>query len=120
MSRRMESNMRWKSWPVFFYLDDILVASSSEEEHVEDLCRIIDELAANGLVVNRAKCIFGASSLEFLGYHVSAEGVTPLPQKVDAIRRIPAPTSIKELQRYLGALNYYRRFIPHVAAILPM
>ena len=103
---------------VFVYLDDILVASSSEEEHVEDLRRVFDELAANGLVVKRAKCIFGASSLEFLGYHVSAEGVTPLPQKVDAIRKIPAPTSIKELQRYLGALNYYRRFIPHVAAIL--
>ena len=103
---------------VFVYLDDILVASSSEAEHIEDLRRLFDALSANGLIINRAKCIFGASSLEFLGYHVDANGVSPLPEKVDAIRRIPAPTSIKELQRFLGALNYYRRFVPHAAAIL--
>ena len=79
---------------VFVYLDDILVASSSEEEHVEDLRRVFDELAANGLVVNRAKAIFGASSLEFLGYHVSAEGVTRFRKRStpSAGSRLPPPS----------------------------
>ena len=102
---------------VYVYLDDILVASTSEAEHIEDLNRLFDVLGANGLVINRSKCVFGASSLEFLGYHVSCEGVSPLPKKVEVIRRFPTPTTIKELQRFLGALNYYRRFIPHAAAI---
>ena len=103
---------------IFVYLDDILVASNSEEEHVEDLRRLFSALADNGLIINRAKCVFGAPSLDFLGYRVDANGVAPLPQKVEAIRQIPAPTTIKELQRFLGALNYYRRFVPHAAAIL--
>ena len=81
---------------IFVYLDDILIASRNEAEHVEDLRRLFDALDANGLVVNRAKCVFGASSLEFLGYRVDANGVAPLPEKVDAIRQIPVPTNVKE------------------------
>ena len=88
------------------YLDDILVASLSEAEYVEDLHHVFNELAANDLIVNSAKCVFGVPLLEILGYQVSAKGVFPLPQMVNAIRKIPAPTSIKELQQYLGALNY--------------
>ena len=100
---------------IFVYLDDILVASNSEEEHVEDLRRLFSALADNGLIINRAKCVFGAPSLDFLGYRVDANGVAPLPQKVEAICQIPAPTTVKELQRFLGALYYYRQFVPHAA-----
>ena len=74
---------------VYVYLDDILVASTSEAEHIKDLNRLFDELEANGLVVNRSKCVFGASSLEFLGYHVSSEGVSPLPKKVEVPQLLP-------------------------------
>ena len=102
----------------YVYLDDILIASSSEAEHQEDLRRLFDALSANGLVINRAKCLFGVAQLEFLGYLVNTNGVSPLPEKVDAIRKIPAPTTIKELQRFLGMFNYYRRFVPHAAETL--
>ena len=100
---------------VFVYIDDILVASNSHEEHLQDLQRLFKTLEDNGLVVNRAKCVFGQTSLEFLGYKVTQAGVEPLEERVTAIRETVAPTTVKELQRFLGLVNYYRRFISRAA-----
>ena len=99
----------------FVYLDDILIASSTQEEHLEDLERVFSILEENGLVVNRKKCILGESSIEFLGHLCDAHGIKPLPCKVEAIRKVKPPTTIKELQRFLGMINYYRRFIKSAA-----
>ena len=99
----------------FVYIDDILVASETREEHLEDLKRVFEILDDNGMVVNRSKCVLGKTSLEFLGYKVDQHGVSPLPERVEAIRRQKRPTTIKELQRFLGMVNYYRRFIKHAA-----
>ena len=100
---------------VFVYIDDVLVASSSPEEHIEDLTRLFKRLQENGLVINAKKCLFGQTSLDFLGYKVDAEGIRPMEDRVQAIREQTPPTSIKELQRFLGMINYYRRFIPRAA-----
>ena len=99
----------------FVYLDDILIASSSPEEHLADLERVFSILEENGLVVNRKKCILGEASIEFLGHVCDAHGIKPLPCKVEAIRKVKPPTTIKELQRFLGMINYYRRFIKSAA-----
>ena len=103
---------------VFVYIDDILIASESHEQHIKDLEEVFRILHDNGLVVNRKKCVLGKSSLEFLGYRVDSSGISPLPERVQAIRETPRPTSVKELQRFLGMLNYYRRFIPNAAGHL--
>ena len=95
----------------FVYLDDILVFSSSQEEHMEHLKQVFELLAENGLVVNRAKCVLGVTELDFLGFHVNKDGIVPLPDKVEAIRATKSPTTIKELQRFLGMVGYYRRNI---------
>ena len=100
---------------VFVYIDDILVASETPEEHLHDLARVFKILADNGLVVNRAKCVLGQTSLEFLGYMVDANGISPLEDRVAAIRETTPPTTVKELQRFLGVINYYRRFIKNAA-----
>ena len=100
---------------VYVYIDDILVASETPEQHLKDLENVFKILSDNGLVVQRSKCILGRASLEFLGYHVDANGIAPLPTRVEAIREVPAPTTIKELQRFLGMVNYYRRFIKRAA-----
>ena len=68
----------------FVYLDDILVASSSPSEHLEDLQFLFKTLADNGMIINRAKCVFRADSVAFLGHTVSAAGITLLPSKVSA------------------------------------
>ena len=100
---------------IFVYIDDILIASETKERHLADVKLCLDHLRENGLVVSRKKCILGKSSLEFLGYHVDHNGISPLPERVSAIRDFVRPTSVKELQRFLGMINYYRRFIPKAA-----
>ena len=101
---------------VFVYIDDILVASESMEQHLQDLDIVFKTLAANGLVVQRSKCVLGQPSLEFLGYAVDENGIAPLPERVVAIRATTPPTTVKELQRFLGMVGYYRKFIPKAAA----
>ena len=103
---------------VYVYIDDILVASETKEQHVADLENVFKVLSANGMVIQRSKCVLGASSLEFLGYKVDSNGISPLPQRVLAIRAATPPTSVKELQRFLGMVGYYRRFIPKAATHL--
>ena len=103
---------------IFVYMDDILVASESQEEHREHLRAVLQRLEEHGLVLNKEKCVFGASSVDYLGHVVSAEGIQPLQARVAAIQDFPPPTTRGELQRFLGMINYYRRFIRGAAGIL--
>ena len=100
---------------VFVYIDDILVASDNMEQHLEHLREVFQILSDNGMIVNRAKCTLGKDSLDFLGYRVDTTGIAPLPERVEAIRATAPPTNIKELQRFNGMINYYRRWIPKAA-----
>ena len=102
----------------FVYIDDILIASPSHSQHRVHLRHICKLLADYGLVINKEKSIFGAASVSFLGHSVSSEGITPLPEKVDAIINYVTPRDRSSLQRFLGMINYYRRFIWRVSDIL--
>lgn len=99
------------------YIDDILVFSSSTQEHKEHLRLLFERLKKYGIVVNTTKCILGQPEVTFLGYRVSAAGTKPVETKVEAIREYPAPKTVKELRRFLGMLNFYRRFIPNAAQL---
>ena len=100
------------------YLDDVLVASSSPEEHFQHLRLIFDRLSHHGIIINAQKCVFGATSVKFLGHLVDSDGIHPLPSKVQAIADFPLPTSRKQLRTFLGLINFYHRFIPGCAKIL--
>lgn len=100
----------------FVYLDDVLVSSSNQ--HKEDLQAVCRLLSSNGLVLNREKCLFGQSSVSFLGHNVSSNGITPLAEKVRAISDFPTPQDKQGLQRFLGMLNFYHRFLPGIASTL--
>lgn len=102
----------------FVYLDDILVASSSAQSHVDDLNAVFHRLRHHGLVIKLEKCLFGVTSLNFLGHRVSASGSTPMPSRVDAVKEFPKPGTVKALQEFLGVLNFYHRFLPNIAATL--
>ncbi|BHF62815.1 hypothetical protein SprV_0200580100 [Sparganum proliferum] len=100
---------------VYAYIDDLLVASRNAEEHKEHLALVFDRLDQFGVVINPSKCVLGVPSLDFLGHHVDAQGLRPLSSKVEAIRDFPPPTSKRQLQRFLGMVNFYRRFLPNCA-----
>ncbi|KAK7504021.1 hypothetical protein BaRGS_00004753 [Batillaria attramentaria] len=102
----------------FVYIDDVLVASRSREEHLDHLRQVFYLLSINGLVINKGKCVFGVPELDFLGHRVSAEGIRPLPDRVASLQDCPTPADRTSLQRFLGMINYYHRFIPHIAGIL--
>ncbi|BHF80912.1 hypothetical protein SprV_0702404000 [Sparganum proliferum] len=76
---------------VYTYIDDLLVASSNAEEHMEHLATVFDRLQQFGVVLNPSQCVFGVSSLEFLGNLVDIHGIHPLSSKVAAIRDFPPP-----------------------------
>ena len=103
---------------VFVYLDDILVASATQEQHAKHLQQLFKSLKKFGLVINEAKCVFGMHELEFLGHHVMSEGVRPLADKVRAVQQYEAPKTVKALQHFLGMLNFYRHFLPRIASVL--
>jgi hypothetical protein len=94
------------------YIDDILIASSSPEEHVEHLKTVYSRLEKFGIVVNPNKCVFGQEEIRFLGYLVSGAGTCPLPEKVETIRGFVQAQMVKSLRQFLGMINFYRRFIP--------
>lgn len=95
---------------VFAYIDDLLVASKDEQKHLQHLKKVFDRLTEYGLVINLSKSHFRRSEVKFLGYLVSASGILPLPEKVTAIREFSRPATVKQLRRFLGMLNFYRRF----------
>ena len=103
---------------VFTYLDDHLIASKSMEEHLLHLEQFFLVLQENGLTINPAKCVFAVSSLKFLGHMVDETGIRPLPKHVTAVQGVLPPTDIKQLQRFLGMINFYRRFLPGIAKVL--
>jgi hypothetical protein len=105
----------------FVYLDDILVASANEAAHWRHLEAVFSTLHQNGLVVNSDKCLFACSTVDFLGHRLSASGISPLPARVQAIADFPRPAIVKQLQAFLGLINFYRRFIPAAAKlVLPL
>ena len=99
----------------YAYLDDVLVASKSEDEHKAHLEQIFERFSRYGVVLNVSKCLFAVNTLSFLGYQVSAEGISPLQEKVDALLNYPLPKTVDELRRFLALLNFYHRFISHAA-----
>lgn len=99
----------------YAYLDDVLVASNSEEEHLRHLEQLFQRLRDYGVVINLSKCHFGQRKIKFLGHMVNKDGISPLADKVEAITDFPKPSNVKEVRRFLAMMNFYRRFIPHAA-----
>jgi RNase H-like domain found in reverse transcriptase/Reverse transcriptase (RNA-dependent DNA polymerase) len=100
------------------YLDDHLIASRTLDEHLQHFRTYFQLLQDNGLQINPAKCVFAVAEVDFLGHRVSAAGILPLPKHVEALQCLLVPTNVKGLQRFLGLINFYRRFLPGIAATL--
>ena len=103
---------------VFIYIDDVLVFSKSPEQHAEHLRQVFNRLNEYGITINPSKCLFGHSEMDFIGFHITSQGITPLQSKVQAIKDYPRPEKSKSLQRFLGMINFYRPHIQNAAKLL--
>ena len=103
---------------VTVYIDDILVAGTTEEEHLKRLEDVLTRLERAGLRAQKSKCQFMKASVTFLGHRVDADGIHPLPEKVEAVVKAPTPRNLKELKSFLGLLSYYSKFLPNLSSVL--
>ena len=100
---------------VVIYLDDITIFSRSNREHCEHLKRVFLACRKFGLSLNPKKSLFSMKEGKLLGHIVSAEGVKINPSRVEAIQALSIPRSRKEVQSFLGKINFLRRFVSNFA-----
>lgn len=101
---------------VTVYLDDILVYSNNLEDHLKHLKIVLSRLRKHKLYAKMSKCTFAAKEVEYLGHILSPNGISVDKQKVQAIQEWPTPRSKKDVQSFLGLVNYYRRFIKNCSS----
>ena len=103
---------------VHVYLDDILVSGSTRREHLLTLEKVLSRLEQAGMRLKESKCRFMLPSVEYLGHHISADGIRPTEEKRRAIVNAPSPQDTTQLKSFLGLVTYYGKFLPHLADVL--
>lgn len=99
------------------FIDDTCVASRSSQDHIKALHKVFSCIRKAGLTVQPSKCTIGTTTITFLGHRISPSGIHPDESKIAAIKKLPAPTNVSEIRRFLGMASCYRRFIARFAAI---
>jgi hypothetical protein len=102
----------------FVYIDDIICFSDSFENHLKDLDKILSKLEAANLKIHPEKCAWAKTSLKYLGFIVTENGIKPDPEKTETILRLAFPDTLKKLKSFIGMVNYYRKFIKDCSKIL--
>ncbi|KAG1255504.1 hypothetical protein G6F68_010323 [Rhizopus microsporus] len=100
---------------VMVYLDDVICFSRTKEEHEQDLRALLQRLSEYNLKISVKKCRFFKKEVTYLGFIVSSNGIRSDPEKIEAIKEWPTPTTVKALQRFLGFCAFYHRFIKNLS-----
>jgi hypothetical protein len=99
------------------FLDDILIPSETVEDNLTILDIVLKRLKQNKLRLRTDKCHFLMTTINYLGYTVSSEGISPCQEHIDSVFRFPTPRNTREVQSFLGLVSYFRRFIQNFSYI---
>lgn len=103
-------------------MDDVIIGSPTEREHLITLERVFERLHSHGLKLKQNKCLFLVDEVKYLGFIISKDGIKVDTEKVEAISKIPRPQDVTELKSFLGLVNFYAKFIKkleyHFSAVI--
>ena len=100
------------------YIDDIVVTGKTEQDHRRNLARVLQRLQDVGMKIKAEKFHFMLDKITYLGHTLSAAGITPSLERTQAMANAKPPSSVNELQSFIGSANYGRKFIPRFTAIM--
>ena len=109
--------MQYLDMFIIVFIDDILVYSHNECDHAEHLIIVLQTLKDHELYAKFSKCEFWLNVISFLGHIVSSEGIKIDPQKIEAMRKLPRPTTPTDIQRFMDLVGHYRRFVECFSSI---
>lgn len=98
------------------YLDDVLTFSETFDQHLSDLQEVFDRFRSAGLKISPGKCHFAERNCVFLGHNISKDGISPPSDRLKAVSDYPVPKNAKQLKRYLGLMNWFKKYIPRFSA----
>lgn len=113
----MESLRRKCRANLWIYVDDIVIASETIDEHLRDIDEVLGMIAEFGMKLRIDKTVFCSPKIKFLGFIISEKGIEVNPDKMKAIREYPRPETATACKSFLGMTSYFRRFIPNYARI---
>lgn len=109
MINKVLTNQLWRACPA--YLDDIIVFSKTDDDHLRDLQCIFSALSSAGLCLQPKKCHIAADSIKYMGYISDGRTVKPDPENIRAVAQVAASKDVKQVRSFLGLCNYYRRCV---------
>lgn len=99
------------------YLDDVVVGGVDEADHKKNLDAVFQRMKEFGFTVRAEKCTFGQEQIRYLGHLLDRHGLRPDPAKIETIVKLPVPTDVSGVRSYLGAINYYGKFVPNMRSL---
>lgn len=100
------------------YLDDIIVTGKNDDEHLENLSKMLTRLSEYGLHAKRSKCEFFRSEISHCGHVIDKRGLHKSKEKIEAVLKAPKPDNVSQLRSHVGIINYYHKFLPNLATVM--
>ena len=102
---------------VLVYIDDLLLHSHDHESHLQTFEKVLERMVQHGIKLNLEKCVFGSKEVGYLGFRLTETGIKPGIDKLKAVAKAPAPTSVKEVRQFLGLCNFFRNHVRNFSQI---